>query len=275
MTELGQNLRRIDNSEQLRELTRGWVENIAVRSTYNRHYDSGRKRQYGGTALVIGSQLSSRLAGSDIDPTGLGRWSSTLIQGKIGYKTRVISAYRPCLGTSEGSVNIQHHLFFADPSVDPRTQFLIDLADQICAWQDQGEQIILTGDMNTGDLTSERSMDRFWEQFLSRTGLVDAHKKHLNCSWLPNTHNRGRTQIDFIFISPTIKIKRAGFLPFEKIPSDHRGIWIDIDTSSITGSNPPIPTSCKARRLKLVDPRTVSKYQESLLKAVTDGNLIQ
>lgn len=275
LTELGQNLRRIDNSEQLRELTRGWVENIAVRTAHNRHYDSGRKRQYGGTALVVGTQLSSRLAASDIDPSGLGRWTSTLIQGKVGFKTRVISAYRPCPGTSEGSVNIQHHLYFAESSIDPRSQFLTDLADQICAWQDQGEQIILTGDMNTGELTSEKRLDRFWEHFLHRTGLVDAHKQHLQRSWLPNTHNRGKVQIDYIFISPSIKVKRAGFLPFEKIPSDHRGVWVDIDTPSITGSNPPTPVSYKARRLKLTDPRIVAKYQDSLLKSIAEGNLSQ
>jgi len=273
ITELGQNEKRIEEKETLREITRGWRETIATRTATNIHFDSGQKRLYGGTGLALFDEMATRLTQTQRDPTGLGRWISTVIQGKQGYKTRVISAYRPCLSNSESSVNIQHHLYFADPTVDPRARFIDDLSAAIIEWQNQGELIILAGDMNTGERKDKRSMDNFWSPFLLKTGLVDVHQTHLKSQWLPNTQERGTVQIDYIFASPSIEIKRCGFLPFGVIPSDHRGLWVDFSTNSLLGLRPPKIQSMQARRLKLVDPRIVNRYQETLVKLVESQDL--
>jgi exonuclease III len=275
ITELGQNEKRIQEKETLRELTRGWSETMATRTATNHHFDSGQKRLYGGTGLIVANELASRIIKTEKDPTGLGRWVSTLLQGKQGFRTRIISAYRPCWSSSEGSVNMQHHLYFADANVDPRKQFIEDLQEAIVNWQNQGELIILSGDMNTGDKADKKSLDRFWAPFLLNTGLIDAHKSHLKVDWLPNTQARGKVQIDFIFVSPAIEIKRCGFLPFTAIPSDHRGLWIDFSVQSILGLFPPPLQKFQARRLKLIDPRVVERYQNILLNLIEAYNLPQ
>lgn len=273
LTELGQNEKRVEEKETLREITRGWTETIATRTSTNIHFDSGQKRLYGGTGLALFDELATRLTQTERDPTGLGRWISTVIQGKQGYKTRIISAYRPCLSNSEASVNIQHHLYFEKSTVDPRMKFIEDLSKAIIEWQNQGELIILAGDMNTGDKKDQRSMENFWASFLSRTGLVNVHQSHLNSQWLPNTQERGTVQIDYIFASPSIEIKRCGFLPFGVIPSDHRGLWVDFSTNSLLGLLPPKIQTMQARRLKLVDPRIVNRYQETLINLVESQDL--
>ena len=169
-------------------------------------------------------KISHRIVETSQDPSGLGRWTSILITGKRGTKTRFISAYRPTIGTSPGSVNMQHHLHLYQSQGDttsPRKKFIDDLTDQINKWKDQGEQIVLGGDMNTGDKGSSQAMQRFWAPFLEATGLVDVHQKHLSQSWLPPTCERGSVQIDFIFSSPGLRIYRAGFLPFGKYRQLH------------------------------------------------------
>ena len=273
LNEIGQNEKRIEFQETVKEITRGWFEHMAVRVSTNRHFDSGQKRQYGGVGLTIHNHLATRILRSDYDSTGLGRWTSMVIQGKQGSKTRIISAYRPTLGTSVGSVNIQQHLYFGNQEISPRKKFMDDLAKAIVEWQNQGEKIILTGDMNTGDKMDKKAMYSFWKPFLSRTGLVDAHKSHLQEDWLPQTQERGSVQIDYVFISPSIKINRCGFLPFGKLPSDHRGLWVDFETESIVGLRPPKVQKFQARRLKLIDPRVVDRYQASLQAQISQLDL--
>lgn len=273
ITEMGQNEKRLDHSEKLKELTRGWFENIATRTAYNRHFDSQKKRQYGGVGLIATNDMANRIQSSSSDTTGLGRWTSILIQGKAGCKTRVISAYRPCNGNSEASVQIQQNIHFADPSVQPRIQFFEDLATQIDLWIHDGEQIILAGDINI-TYSLDGKPEKEWLSFLERTGLIDVHKTHLTQVTWPNTHNRGRFPIDIILCSPTIRIKRCGYLPFDKIPSDHRAIWVDFDTKDILGLNPDPPLKFEARRLKSIDPRIVKRYLDYIIKAATNENLI-
>ena len=276
ITEVGQNEKRIQATQTLRERTRGWWESTAVRTTYNRHYDSGSQRQFGGVAIVSQGKISHRIVETSQDPSGLGRWTSILISGKRGTKTRFISAYRPTSGTSPGSVNMQHHLHLYQSQGDttsPRKKFIDDLTDQIKKWKDQGEQIVLGGDMNTGDKGSPQAMQRFWAPFLEATGLVDVHQKHLSQSWLPPTCERGSVQIDYIFSSPGLRIYRAGFLPFGKYPGDHRAIWVEFMTEDILGINPAPLNSPTARRLKLQDPRIVKRYQECLLQKVMESKI--
>ena len=70
----------------------------------------------------------------------------------------------------------------------------------------------------------------------------------------PPTFERGTDAIDGIFVSPTVKVKKAGFLGFGDIPGDHRGIWIDVPQKSILGYKMSDIPRASARRLKLDDP---------------------
>jgi hypothetical protein len=135
-----------------------------------------------------------------------------------------------------------------------------DLKAEIAKWQSAGEQIILCGDFNTGDQRNEKSAAQFWQPWLDNLSLIDVHKSHCGLDWLPPTHERGKTQIDYIFASPSIQIKRAGFLPFQKLPGDHRALWVDICTRDIIGYSPPALSIASARRLKSDNPIARKKY---------------
>jgi hypothetical protein len=137
---------------------------------------------------------------------------------------------------------------------------MYDLKQEIRQWQENGEQIILCGDFNTGDKNTPSAAQQFWNSWIDDLSLIDAHKSRTGLQWLPPTHERGSTQIDYIFISPSIQIKRAGFLPFNKFPGDHRAIWIDIQTEDIIGFNPPSLSRAAARRLKSDHPLIRNRY---------------
>lgn len=54
------------------------------------------KVQRGGTVTILRGELTAYVKDSGVDPSGLGRWSWYLLQGKEGFSTRVITAYTPC-----------------------------------------------------------------------------------------------------------------------------------------------------------------------------------
>ena len=66
-----------------------------------------------------------------------------------------------------------------------------------------------------------------------REGLKNIHKEEHDKK-LPNTHDRGKLCIDIMAILksfPSEGIIRSGILPFyHGLPSDHRALYIDLDT---------------------------------------------
>jgi len=284
--EEGQNLRLTSNEQTLKNATAGWWESRKTHQTYNRHFNTGRPDQVGGTSVTIVNTLSHRAKQVADDPSGLGRWTSIMIEGKHGMKTRIVSAYRPCKSRSGLETAYTQHLIYWDSMdryEDPRNIFMQDLKQAILEWKEQGEQIILCGDFNTGDKNNVHTASEFWNPWLEELDLIDVHKTSTGMDWLPATHERGSSQIDYIFISPSIRIKRAGFLPFSKFPGDHRAIWVDIQTEDIIGYNAPKLSIASARRLKSDHPKIRNKYlhflkdsliKEGLLDAITWLNQI-
>lgn len=259
MVEQSQNLPRIPTQWQWCNVTQGWWQHQRVTQVYNKHFDSGKESQVGGISITINNSLAHRSTKINNDPTGLGRWTSVLIKGTQGFSTGIICAYRPCKSYGPDTAYMQKG--------DPRKFFMEDLANAIEGWQSKGEQIILTGDFNAGDKISTRQQDDFWSPWLMTTGLIDAHKQFIRSNNCPSKHERGKVRIDYMFVSPSIQIKRAGYLPFSKLPGDHRAIWMDVELKDVIGHNPPALSMATARRLKLQDPRVVRKYLSFLHKA--------
>ena len=108
---------------------------------------------------------------------------------------------------------------------------------------------------------------------LQEVGLTDVHRSHTGMDWLPPTHKRGQTQIDFIFTSPGITIKWAGFLPFQKFPGDHRALWVDIETKDIIGYDPQPLSMASARCLKSNNPFTQKEYLQHLISHLQQEGL--
>ena len=80
----------------------------------------------------------------------------------------------------------------------------------------------------------------------------------------PPTYQRGTDAIDGIFVSPSIRVTKAGYLGFGEIPGDHRGLWLDVEQRSILGYKMADIPIAQARRLKLDNPRVVRRYQNLL-----------
>ena len=90
----------------------------------------------------------------------------------------------------------------------------------------------------------------------------------------PRTHNRSKDEpIDCYFGSPCLHISKGGYLPFGRLQSDHRGLWLDLKTHQLFGHLPPPIHHPDARRLKMEDPRVVAKYIELLTKYFEEHNL--
>jgi exonuclease III len=211
-------------------VTSGWWEHRRTTQAYNEHFDSGKESQVGGVSITVANSLAHRTKSVEQDPSGLGRWTSILIQGKQGFSTRIVCVYRPCKSFGAQTAYIQHTLHYAriGKTGDPRDILMDELAEEIIKWTNNGEQMIIVGDFNTGDKTTRQSQQSFWAPWLRKTSLIDVHKSRLdNRVNLPSTHERGSVPIDYIFASPSLMIRRAGFLPFAKFPGDHRAIWVE------------------------------------------------
>lgn len=108
MVEQSQNLKRTPSHWQLRHITQGWWQHRRVSQAYNKHFDSGKEAQVGGVSITINDSLSHRSSTISNDPTGLGRWTSILVNGTRGFSTRLICAYRPCKSNGPDTAYIQH-----------------------------------------------------------------------------------------------------------------------------------------------------------------------
>ena len=75
--------------------------------------------QYDGTAVISLNDTAHQVQTTGSDPTGLGRWSWMLLEGKNNHITRIISAYVP----NKSTLDRYHKRYFLSRSVDvcPRT----------------------------------------------------------------------------------------------------------------------------------------------------------
>ena len=180
------------------------------------------------------NDLVFRIIKQEKDPRNLGRWCSFSFAGKNKTITTIIMCYCPVKGTSVGGAYAQHLIYMSDhkdsipPTSCPRQLFGLDLKVFVQGKVNQGHNVIVMGDFN--------SNYKHLTKWMGEIGLIDliAHK-HGVC---PTTHLRSKIDpIDCIFGSPSLHIASGGFLPYHKLISDHRGIWIDIPKFLIYGYN--------------------------------------
>ena len=173
----------------------------------------------------------------------LGRWTSIEMIGKGSKIIKIISTYRVCEQKhNQGSCTIymqqQNDLVQEKrEETNPREAILDDLSKVISEDHKNGKIVILTGDMNESIRNSKKI-----KEFLANNNMYNAvESKHLGL--YPVTYDRGRECLDLIAISASVEIramKKSGYLPFyEGYMSDHRALYVDIDTSHLfTNANP-------------------------------------
>jgi hypothetical protein len=194
--------------------------------------------QSGGTVTLSSGPLVSMVHGNDIvDPTGLGRWSGHTLRGKANKTLSVITAYRVCSGSIQsvpiGSAfnrEYEHHRSTGKKSPRPRKIILQDLQNAIIQLQTGGNSIILMLDSN-----SQLEQDRDLQEMIAVCDLHDLHQS----SPAPSTFlGSTKRRIDHIFGCSNVvhSMSGSGSLSHLEGPqSDHRGLFVDINHTSILG----------------------------------------
>lgn len=272
LSELNKDWRKITYDNSIWGVTQSWHEHRRIQVSYNTTRPTYKQFQPGGTAMLTFGDITFRISFQGCDNRRLGRWSIVTLTGKNDINTTIFTCYCPSRSTSIGSTYAQQLLYIANnkdslPDVScPRQLFGIDLRNELEKYMNKGHKIIAMGDFNSNydDLSS----------WMAEIGLIDLiANKHGKC---PVTHTRSASSpIDVIYGSANLSISTGGFLPFHKLLSDHRGLWVDIPKHLIYGFNPQHPVFPNARRLKLCDPRIVKRYLDYLLTAMKDNDLFQ
>ena len=236
--------------------------------------------QSGGTITLSTRDLVPMALGTDIsDQTGLGRWSGQTFRGKGNKTLSVITGYRVCTGSivsssigSAFSREYEHHRTQGTTSPRPRKIFLKDLGEIIQNLQTKGHAILLMMDSN-GQVEDDQDI----QNFLSTCDLHDLHSADPAPSTFIGHESR---RIDHIFgCSFTAQaLKASGSLSYLEGPqSDHRGLYVDLDTATILGqtllqSKIATPT---LRPLKSGNPETVEAYHAAMHQYYEDHNMVQ
>ena len=267
---------RFSTYDRLSQRTSTWWENSHCSYAYNVHDVSTSKFQPGGTAILSKGLLSNKaLTIRNQDPTGLGRWTSSLYQGQENKKLRIIQVYRPCKPNpnSNNGVYQQHSRYLLQKNITtcPRSQFFQDLKTFIQECLHRQEQIIVMGDFNE-DIT-QPSISSFFTSLHMHNLLHSLFNDEYLSSQC--TFNRGTSILDGIFATQGIEAIRGGYLSDTLFESDHNPVWVDISIHSVFGnsSNPLTPHHC--RRLKNEDPRVVQKFNNEYNKLLHKHSLHQ
>ena len=219
----------------------------------------------GGTVTLATGRWSGRVSISGEDPWGMGRFSYAGTTGKAGRKLMFISLYRvgknlSVKKTGPKTVFQQEWQMLRNKGVDnpnPREQVVDDIINFVKTNQEQGWEVIVSGDVNE-DMRA-LSFKKGIGKLMRECQLYDLH------GHLPKTatHISGSTPIDCMIGSAIIKtyVKRAGYTAFhECMISDHRGLFIDIDAAGFYGTKNPDTTRPHARLLKSTNKKSVASY---------------
>ena len=252
LTEINRYWPKMKDKDRWRQRTFGWWETSKATIGYNTKDSVSTSFQPGGTMLLSIDKPVHRIIETGRDETGLGRWVWQRMKGKREIMLRIISAYRPCIPSTAGpsTTYSQHQRLFdmKKEKREPRQAFLEDLGKDIDKWHEEGDQIILMADFNT-DTTGEEI--RKWREQRQLNDIFISTYPH---ETIPATYHKGKHPIDTILVSHSIQATKAGFTTFGELPTDHRGLWIDITYQTAFGHNMQKLVKPRARRLKSNNP---------------------
>ena len=221
-----------------------------------------------------------RIIRCETDSPGLSRWSTTLLTGKRHRKIAIINAYQVCQTTiNQCGLNTcfaqQWHLLRSQGTKlpDPQRQFWLDLTRRyIKSLQNNHFLIVLTGDLNTSISAKHTNPITTLQESCD---LSDAISTFHDCS-RSTSYSRGNSIIDYCFISRELIpcVKASGYLPLHFFCfSDHRGMYIDFDSSLLFGSCPPKIPKPTARFVNSRDTQSTSKFLQRLRDYWTSHSL--
>jgi Endonuclease/Exonuclease/phosphatase family len=231
--------------------------------------------------MITTGSLTGRIATTETDR--MGRWCLTTYNGAGGRQVTIITAYQVCnsppvTGTTANShirtttaVTQQYSMMIAeDPNNrrHPRVQFRRDLLELIQQLQAKNHSILLMGDFNEALGDDEDGMSHI----AASCTLVDlmAHKLHTTSF---NTYIGGTNRIDYVLASPSIAAActAAGYEPIKyRFKGDHRGLFMEFDTSALFGNDTVALAPPSTRRLQSRNRANCERYIRAKHKYLKD-----
>ena len=229
----------------------------------NQYINRDDLTQYGGVFSGVTQKMSHRVANMGKDK--LGRYNWIDFYGSSSF-LRIYTIYRINPGNDQSSgddtcwIHQRNALLLSNCDTDPRKQVVTDLCKQITEDIRLKRNILVCGDINE-DVTSSNGFNLAMMELGLQNLIIDQVGTSVNY----RTHNRGQHIIDGIWASPPLNasIVRCGVAPFSFIfPSDHRGIFLDLNLKSFLDMTTPNVPPPAYRRLKFTIPKRVKAYTD-------------
>ena len=230
----------------------------------------------GGTLSVVADNLTGRMLSTEVDY--LGRWIINKFGTSDGRVVTIIVTYqisdkRYTDVGQESYVTQQAAVFRSEGRQyeKPKKNHTKDLMEVIKKCQANNEWIIMGGDFNEVLGDDENGLTKI-VQVCKLTDVV--HHMH---GQQPNfrTYDKGSKVIDYVLVSEEVLdcVVEAGYLPFQfRMESDHRGIFVDVDTAMLFGSLIANLSPLLARDISSKKPHQIAQYFQLLDKYLEDQN---
>ena len=108
--------------------------------------------------------------------------------------------------------------------------------------------------------------------------LSDVMKMRHDTSLKPATYARGSKRLDYILMSErcAIAVRKCGYKSFNhRLYSDHRGMFVDMDTEMLFGNLDNDLASMQYRDFKATDPKAVTEYLQGIGTYLKDHNFAE
>ena len=246
------------------------------RQTTASHYKPG------GTAILACNSITAFIKKHTRDR--MGRWSSVSISSEKGKNIRIISAYQVCRNTRPGAntaaahqqaqIIIETAQTDTESRITPREAFIQDLQAFIQQLQSEGEAIVLVGDFNEGITDPDSGLDRL----ATSCELADLFSVRLGSPMIPATYQRGTKRLDYVLMSPELlpHVRAAGYEPYGyRIPSDHRGMYVDFDTEALLHHDLIPLAAASTRDFSSKSPEVIQRYVTAKTEYLVDHRFFE
>jgi len=218
----------------------------------------------GGTMSLTTGPITGRLIETSAD--ALGRWAWTKFRGRDNKVVTMICTYQVCQADARttGPMTCASQLYSVycqegrQQAHRVRVHHLKDLSALIKKCQEDGELVLVTGDLNEEVGADAGGMSTLTSDY----GLEDV-MLHCHGPLEYATYNRGSRILDYCFADPALlpAIDHCGFEPFaQRIVSDHRGFFIDFDTTKLLGSDHVPLAKLESRDITAKKPHQIYPY---------------
>jgi hypothetical protein len=234
-----------------------------------------------GTCTVVTDKWTGRIESLGSDPHGLGRWSQVRLNGKNGRRVTVVTVCQVCKqsGSAAGAKTAHRQQWnllrrAGDTDPNPRKSFCNDLDAFLTPLQAAGDEIIVMGDLNEhlGDNASGMNA------VVAKFGLVDSVSYHHGTDGGVAACSRSNNRLDCIPCTHAVtpSIWRCGVLPFNFVMcSDHRGVFVDVDTDEFLGGDPPALMSIALRGIRSQSPKACIQCVEETEQHMSEHKVCQ